>query len=328
MPSKQKMPFHTVLCDLLGIKYPIIQGAIMHAGGSRLVAAVSDAGGLGVLSSAGISTEQLVNDISETRLLCSKPFGVNIQAGAAEFAMSRARIVIEQDVRVVTLGRVDPKLPVINYLKGNEIKTMAVVGNVGRAKMCEEQGVDIIIASGREAGGHVGRVATMPLIPAVVSAVKLPVVAAGGIADARGFVAALSLGACGVQMGTRFYATKEATAWDEEKAKIVEATEDDTLVSGALTGFPCRLIREKILDDWEQQKQAGATREVLKSLSAEIQKKYWQKSSDAVVSAGQACGIINSTLGAGEIIEKIMTESTQICRKLYYLSDQVTARQQ
>jgi len=321
------MPFHTVLCDLLGTRYPVIQGAIMHAGGPGLVAAVSNVGGLGVLSSAGISTEQLVKDIAETRRLCNMPFGVNIQAGAAEFALSRARIVIEHGVRVVTLGRIDPKLPVISYLKSNHIKIMAVVGNVARAKMCEEQGVDIIIASGSEAGGHVGRVATMPLVPAVVDAVKLPVVAAGGIADARGFVAALALGACGVQMGTRFYATEEATASEEEKMKIFAATEDGTIVSEALTGLPCRLINEKILDDWEKQKQAGATSETLKSLSVEIQKRYWQKSADAVVSAGQACGIISSTLSAAEAIEGIITGSMEICSKIYYLSGQVTARQ-
>ena len=320
------MPFHTVLCDLLGIRYPVIQGAIMHAGGPRLVAAVSKAGGLGVLSSAGISTEQLVKDITETRSLCSMPFGVNIQAGAAEFALSRARIVIENAVSVVTLGLIDPDVPVIGYLKDNGVKIMAVVGSVARAEICEEQGVDIIIASGSEAGGHVGRVATMPLVPAVVNAVKLPVVAAGGIADARGFIAALALGACGVQMGTRFYATKEATAAEEEKAKIVAATEDGTMVSAALTGLPCRLISEKILEDWEQQKQAGATREALKSLSAEIQKKYWQKSAEAVVSAGQACGIISSTLSAGEVIEGIIAGSMEICRRMYYLSGQVTAR--
>jgi enoyl-[acyl-carrier protein] reductase II len=322
------MPFHTALCDLLGINYPVIQGAIMHAGGPGLVAAVSNAGGLGVLSSAGISTEQLVKDIAETRRLCNRPFGVNIQAGAAEFALSRARIVIENGVSVVTLGRIDPRLPVIDYLRSNHIKIMAVVGNVARAKICEEQGVDIIIASGSEAGGHVGRVATMPLVPAVINAVKLPVVAAGGIADARGFVAALALGACGVQMGTRFYATREATAPEEEKMKIVAATEDGTIVSSALTGLPCRLISEKILDDWEQQKQAGATGEVLKSLSAEIQKRYWQKSTGAVVSAGQACGMISSTLSAVEVIEGIITESMEICRKIYDLSGgQVKARQ-
>jgi enoyl-[acyl-carrier protein] reductase II len=312
---------------LLGIRYPVIQGAIMHAGGPGLVAAVSNAGGLGVLSSAGISTEQLVKDMAETRRLSRMPFGVNIQAGAAEFALSRARIVIENGVRVVTLGRIDPKLPIIDYLRSNHIKIMAVVGNVARAKICEEQGVDIIIASGSEAGGHVGRVATMPLVPAVIDAVKLPVVAAGGIADARGFVAALALGACGVQMGTRFYATKEATAPEEEKMKILAATEDGTMVSAALTGLPCRLISERILDDWEQQKQAGATSEVLKSLSAEIQKRYWQKSTGAVVSAGQACGIISSTLSAGEAIEGIITGSVAICRKMYDLSGQVTARQ-
>jgi enoyl-[acyl-carrier protein] reductase II len=320
------MPFHTVLCDLLGIRYPVIQGAIMHAGGPGLVAAVSNAGGLGVLSSAGISTEQLVKDITETRRLCSLPFAVNIQAGAAEFALSRARTVVENGVKVVTLGRIDPRVPVIGYLKDNDVNIMAVVGNVARAKICEEQGVDIIVASGSEAGGHVGRVATMPLIPAVIDAVKLPVVAAGGIADARGFVAALALGACGVQMGTRFYATREATAPEEEKMKIIEATEDSTVVTAALTGLPCRLISEKILDDWEQQKLAGATGEALKALSTEIQKKYWQKSADAVVSAGQACGIITCTLSAAEAIERIIAGSLEICSDLYCLSEQLSTR--
>lgn len=321
------MPFHTVLCDLLGTRYPIIQGPIMHAGGPGLVAAVSRAGGLGVLSSAGISSEQLIKDITKTRSLCSLPFGVNIQAGAGEFALSRARIAVENGVKVITLGRIDPRVPVIGYLKENGVTVMAVVGNVARAKACEEQGVDIIIASGSEAGGHVGRVATMPLVPTVVNAVKLPVVAAGGIADARGFVAALALGACGVQMGTRFYATLEATASNEEKLKIVAASEDGTLVSTALTGAPCRLISEKILDDWEQQKQDGATVEALKSLSAEIQKKYWQKTAGAVVSAGQACGIVSSILSVEEIIEGIIAGSVEICSDIFCLSGQVKARQ-
>lgn len=320
------MPFHTVLCELLGIRYPVIQGAIMHAGGPRLVAAVSNAGGLGVLSSAGISTEQLVRDIEETRGLCNMPFGVNIQASAAEFALSRARTVVEKGVKVVTLGRIDPRVPVIEYLKGNDVKIMAAVGSVSRAKICEDQGVDIIIASGSEAGGHVGRVATMPLIPAVTDAVKLPVVAAGGIADARGFVAALALGACGVQMGTRFYATREAAATDEEKLKILAASEDGTIVSTALTGLPCRLIGDKTLDDWEQQKQSGASGETLKALSAQIQKRYWQQSADAVVSAGQACGIISTILSAAEVIERIIAGSLEICSDICRLSEQVSTR--
>jgi enoyl-[acyl-carrier protein] reductase II len=215
---------------------------------------------------------------------------------------------------------------VIGYLKDKGVKIMAAVGNVARAEICEEQGVDIIIASGSEAGGHVGRVATMPLVPAVVDAVKLPVVAAGGIADARGFVAALALGACGVQMGTRFYASREATAPEGEKLKLIAASEDSTMVSAALTGLPCRLISEKILDDWEQQKQAGATSEALKAFSAEIQRKYWQKSADAVVSAGQACGIIRSTLSAAEVIEGIIAGAMEICCNIHRLSGQVTER--
>ncbi len=325
MPAKRKISFHTVLCAMLGIRYPIIQGAIMHAGGPGLVAAVSNSGGLGVLSSAGITTAQLVEDIEKTRKLCHAPFGVNIQASAADFAMSRAGIAADTGIKVVTLGRINLKLPVIDFLKKRGIKIMAVVGNVERARACAEQGVDIIVASGSEAGGHVGRVATMPLIPAVVDAVGLPVVAAGGIADARGFVAALALGACGVQMGTRFYATREATASEEEKYKIVSATEDGTIVSRALTGYPCRLIRESVLVEWDKRVGSGASAEVLKELSADIQKKYWQRTSDAVVSAGQACGIINSIPAVGDVIDGIITGSTEIIRNLNKISGRFAA---
>ncbi len=297
----------------------------MHAGGPRLVAAVSNSGGLGVLSSAGISTAQLVADIEQTRRLCNAPFGVNIQAGAAEFALSRAGIAAENGIGVVTLGRVDPKIPVIDFLKSKNIRIMAVVGNVEKARVCADQGVDIIIASGCEAGGHVGRVGTLPLIPAVIDAVKLPVVAAGGIADARGFVAALSLGACGVQMGTRFYATSEADASRAEQEKILSSSEDGTVISEALTGFPCRLIRENILEEWERQKRSGASEERIKALSADIQKRYWQRSPDAVVSAGQACGIIGSIPSAGEVIENIITGSEEIIRNLHRQAGRIAA---
>ena len=315
-----KKPFHTILCDLLGIEYPIIQGAIMHAGGPELVAAVSNAGGLGVLSSAGLSSDQLKQNIINTRRLTNKSFAINIQAAALEFAQSRAKIAIEEGIVAVTLGRVDPKLPIIPLLKDRGIKVMAVVGNVKTAQRCQEQEVDIIIASGLEAGGHIGRVATMPLVPAVIDAVRLPVVAAGGIADGRGFVAALALGACGIQMGTRFYATEEANASFIEKNKIVSASEDDTLVSAALTGAACRLIRETVLEQWEEKKQSSASPEELKNLSADIKKKYWQKSDDTVVSAGQASGIITSIMPAREVILSIVEEAQNICRRLSRLN--------
>ena len=288
----------------------------MHAGGPELVAAVSNAGGLGVLSSAGISSEQMEKNIAATRKLTKKPFAVNIQASVAEFAQSRAKLAIDEGIKIVTLGRIDPEIPVISLLKKKDVTVMTVVGNTSRALSCEEQGADIIIASGREAGGHIGRVSTMPLIPAVVDAVKIPVIAAGGIADARGFVAALALGACGIQMGTRFYATKEANASTGGKNKIIASSEDGTIVTTALTGAPCRLIREKALDEWEGKRQQGASKEELKALSAEIQKKYWQKLEGAVVSAGQASGVIKSILSVEEVIEQIINEATVICNEL------------
>jgi enoyl-[acyl-carrier protein] reductase II len=321
MATKGKHPFHTILCDILGIEYPIIQGAIMHAGGPDLVAAVSNAGGLGVLSSAGLSSEQLKHNIIETKKLTKKPFAVNIQAAVADFAISRAEIVISEGVKVVTLGRVDPKIPVTQLLKNSSVKVMAVVGNTKTAKLCEKHGVDIIVASGSEAGGHVGRVATLPLVPAVIDSVGIPVVAAGGVADGRGFLAALSLGACGIQMGTRFYVTRESRAMKSEIDKIIGASEDDTIVSTALTGAACRLIREEVLVKWEEKRESGISSHELKTLSSAIQKKYWQKSDDSVVSAGQVSGIITSVLTAKEVIDGIISEASIICQRLYKLAN-------
>jgi enoyl-[acyl-carrier protein] reductase II len=159
-------------------------------------------------------------------------------------------------------------------------------------------------------------------VPAVIDSVRTPVVAAGGIADSRGFLAALALGACGVQMGTRFLATRESNATQSDINKILGASEDDTVVSSALTGAPCRLIRERVLLEWEKSREAGASAKQLKELSSAIQKQYWQQAGDAVVSAGQASGIITSVLTVKQVIDGIISDASSRCQGIYDLAYQ------
>jgi len=204
--------FHTVICDLLDIRFPVLQGAMQGAGGPELVAAVSEAGGLGVLPTFGGTEEALVADIARTRALTGKRFAVNITPMGRAFTESRARICIEQDVSIVTTGRADPGAAAVRMLKDAGIIVLSVIPTVEHARRMADEGVDAVIASGCEAGGHVGHVATLPLVPMVVDALEIPVLAAGGIADGRGFLAALALGAVGVQVGTRFIATPESAA--------------------------------------------------------------------------------------------------------------------
>ena len=250
--------FHTRLCDLLGIRYPILQGAMQGAGGPELVAATSNAGGLGVLPTFGGTEKQLRADIEAARKLTSKPFGVNITPIGPAFTESRARIIAELEVPVVTTGRGDPGTPIVQMLKESGIIVIPVVPTVAHARRVEEEGADAIVASGTEAGGHVGRVATLPLVPQVVDAVQLPVVAAGGIADGRGFLAALALGACGVQLGTRLIASSESDAPNRFKQRVVEAHETDTLVTSMLTGKPVRTIQTPTLREYEAARLNGA----------------------------------------------------------------------
>jgi enoyl-[acyl-carrier protein] reductase II len=205
--------FHTVLCDLLGIRHPILQGAMQGAGGPRLVAAVSDAGGLGVLPTFGGTADQLRRDIEATRGLTDARFGVNITPMGAAFTESRAKICIEMGVPIVTTGRGDPGTPIVRKLLESGILVVPVVPSVAHALRVEEEGADAIVASGCEAGGHVGSVATFPLLPQVVDAVRVPVVAAGGIGDGRGFLAALApRGSSRPTRATRHRATRSGSS--------------------------------------------------------------------------------------------------------------------
>jgi enoyl-[acyl-carrier protein] reductase II len=309
--------FHTVLCDLLGIRLPILQGAMQGAGGPQLVAAVSEAGGLGVLPTFGGSEARLRADIERTRALTSKPFGVNITPIGRAFTESRAAICVEMGVKIVTTGRGDPGSRIVEKLKAAGAIVIPVVPSVRHAVKVEAEGADAIVASGSEAGGHVGNVATLALVPQVVDAVKVPVIAAGGIADARGFLAALSLGACGIQLGTRLVATPESEASSIYKKRVLEASETDTVVTELLTGKPVRTLSTPALLDFERAKLAGAPAEKQAELRERFRGEFSRKAEGEYTGvAGQITGMIRDIRTVREIFDGIISEAALLSGRL------------
>ena len=282
-------------------------------GGPELVAAVSEAGGLGVLPTFGGTEEKLREDIEAVRRRTDKPFGVNITAMGRGFTESRASIIIEKDVPVCTTGRADPGQKAVRMLKDAGIKVVSVIPTVELAKRMEDEGADAIVASGTEAGGHVGTIATMPLVPMVVDAVNLPVIATGGIGDARGFLAAFSLGALGVQIGTRFMATTESdlNAWGLDQ--LLTMKETNTIVSRAMTGSTVRCVATPELIAYEEARLSGASEEDLAELrKAVVRGRNTDKGDKRQSAMGQVGGMVNDVRPVGEFIEGMITEAVQL----------------
>ena len=305
--------FHTAVCDLLRIKYPLLQGAMQGGGGPELVAAVSEAGGLGVLPTFGGTEEKLREDIAAVRLRTDKPFGVNITAMGRGFTESRASIIIETGVPVCTTGRADPGEKAVRMLKDAGVKVVSVIPTVELAKRMEDEGADAIVASGTEAGGHVGTIATMPLVPMVVDAVSVPVIATGGIGDARGFLAAFALGALGVQIGTRFMATTESdlNAWGLDQ--LLAMKETDTTVSRAMTGSTVRCVTTPELTAYEDARLSGATKEELAELrKAVVRGRNTDKDDKRQSAMGQIGGMIHDVRPVGEFIEEMIAEAAEL----------------
>lgn len=312
--------FHTAICDMLGIKYPIIQGGMAWASDHRLTAAVSNAGGLGLIAAGNIPNEDLVKEIRQTRELTDKPFGVNMVAIAGVNLMDRIETIVGEGIGIIATAFSDPTMPVISELHKHPIKVICVVPSVRLAKRVEKEGSDIIVASGTEAGGHVGKIATLPLVPQVVDAVKVPVVAAGGIGDGRGFLAALSLGARGIQMGTRFLATKECIIHPRMKALILEATEEDTVVTGNVTGSPARCLRNEFTEYWiAQEKEKGrlAKDELQREGLGRLRRGMIEGDlTQGTLPSGQVCGLIREVKSVKEVIEGIISEAEAIYRNI------------
>lgn len=310
--------FHTVVCDLLNIRYPILQGAMQGGGGVALVAAVSDAGGLGVLPTFGGTDQKLRADIAAVRALTAKPFGVNIMPLGRGITERCAATCIELGIPIVTTGRADPGEHVVRQLKDAGIKVISVIPTVEHARRMEAEGVDAVVASGAEAGGHVGSVSTLPLVPQVVDAVKIPVLAAGGIGDARGFLAAFALGAVGIQMGTRFMATTESDLNEWGRAKLLAMRETDTVVTRAMTGATVRCIKTPEIVAYEDALARNAEESEITELKRIVRgSRYEESKGDRRQSAaGQVAGMIHDIVPVRDLIEGMLAEAIQLAEKM------------
>ncbi len=303
---------HTPLCDLLGITHPIIQGGMAWVARAPLAAAVSRAGGLGVIGSGNAPPDWVATQIDAVRDQTDRPFGVNIPL-FSPFVEQVVELCIEKRVAVVTTGAGSPG-QYMDALHAAGIKVLPVVSSVALARRLARQGADALIVEGMESGGHIGDVATMPLVPQVVDAVDVPVVAAGGIADGRGLAAALALGAVGVQMGTRFICTEECTAHVNYKERIVKAGDRATTVTGASLGHPVRTIRNRMSREMARmERDANIGEEELIAygtgkLRLAVEDGDVQNGS---VMAGQVSGLIHDIVPAAALIARIVAEAEE-----------------
>jgi len=298
-----------VLCRLLGIKYPIIQGGMAWLGTTELVSAVSNAGALGIIGSGDAPTDWLKDQVRSTKGRTDKPFAVNILL-MSPFLKENLKVILDERVSIVTFGGGNPGVH-IPALKEAGIKVIPVVSSVALARRLERLGVDAIIAEGMESGGHVGDTATMALVPQVVNSVKVPVIAAGGIADGRGLVAALALGAQGVQMGTRFICSRECIAHPRFKEQIIQARDRATVVTGESTGHPVRCLENRLTRQFMAREKAGASSTELEELgrgrlSLGVIEGNIEEGS---LMAGQIAGLIKQIRPVKAIIEDTVAEA-------------------
>lgn len=298
--------------ELLDIKYPIFQGGMARISDASLASAVSEAGGLGIITGAA-PVEWVRNEIRKAKEMTDKPFGVNIMLMDPN-AEEVIKLVCDEKVKVVTTGAGSPG-KYMKVLKENGIKVIPVVASVALAKRMEKLGADAVIAEGTESGGHVGELTTMALVPQVVDSVSIPVVAAGGIGDGRGFMAAFMLGAEGVQIGTRFLVAKECTVHENYKNKVIKSNDIDTDVTGRCTGHPVRVLRNKLSREFLKAEREGATPEELEALgTGALFKAVTGDVSYGSVMAGQIAGLVNKEQTANEIIQEIIGQASELAK--------------
>lgn len=296
------------VCQLLDIEYPIFQGGMAWIADASLAAAVSEAGGLGIITGTA-PTDWVRAEIRKAKKLTNKPFGVNIMLMDIQ-ADEIAKMVCEEGVKLVTTGAGSPG-KYMEMWKSHGVKVIPVVASVALAKRMEKAGADAIIAEGTESGGHVGQLTTMALVPQVVDAVNIPVLAAGGIGDGRGVAASFMLGAEGVQLGTRFLVAKECTVHQNYKERVIKAKDIDTEVTGRSTGHPIRVIKNKLTREFIKLEKEGASVEQLEELGRGCLSKAVKGDVDfGSVMAGQISGLINKEQSCKEIIEEIMREAS------------------
>ena len=293
------------ICDLLNIEYPVIQGGMAWVATAELAAAVSNGGGLGLIAAGGAPADVVREQIHKARTLTDKPFGVNIML-MSPFADEVMKVVIEEKVAVVATGAGNPG-KYMAALKEAGIKVMPVVASVALAKKMEKSGADAIIAEGTEAGGHIGELTTMVLVPQVVDAVSIPVVAAGGIVDSRGVVASFAFGAEAVQVGTRFLCSTECIAHDNYKQAVIKAKDRDAVVTGRSTGAPVRALKNKLTKEYEKLEKSGASAEEIEQLGVGGLRKATLEGDVEMGSlmAGQSAAMVKAIEPCADIIKDL-----------------------
>ena len=325
------MTLHTPLCDLLGVKHPIMLAGMGGVSYAELVAAVSNAGGYGVLGMAGRTPEFIRDEMRKVKSLTDKPFGVDLLAASPESLTAAVEIIIEEGASSFVAGLGVP-MPIMEKLKKAGLKVMVVCGAVKHAVKAEQAGCDAVICQGGEGGGHTGLVGTMPLVAQAVEAVKIPVVAAGGLYDGRGLAAALALGATGVWMGTRFIASEEAHAGELYRQAIIEAADEDTIRTRSYSGKPMRVKKNPYVEEWETRPQdiqafpmqamvshqAGA----MGGIGGQIEGLDPDKSCFAM---GQSAGGVHSVMPAGEIVAQLIKEAEAAIDRIAKLRTKVDA---
>lgn len=302
----------TRVTELLGITYPIIQGGMAWVAEHHLAAAVSEAGGLGLIGGANAPGEVVRQEIREAKKLTDKPFGVNVML-MSPHADDVAKVVVEEGIRVVTTGAGNPE-KYMEMWKAAGIKVIPVVASVALARRMEKYGADAVVAEGYESGGHIGEQTTMTLVPQVKDAVSIPVIAAGGIGDGRGIAASFMLGAEAVQIGTRFVVSKEAVVHENYKQRVIKAKDIDTAVTGRSHGHPVRCLRNKMTREYVKLEQEGKTFEELEYLTLGTLRKAVQEGDVdlGTVMAGQIAGLISREQTCKEIVDEMMKQASEL----------------
>ncbi|MBQ6975087.1 MAG: enoyl-[Selenomonadaceae bacterium] len=297
---------NNAICKLLGIKYPIFQGGMAWIGTAELASAVSNAGGLGLIGAGHMPPDILKKEIQKCKDWTDKPFGVNIML-MSPFVKEVMQLMVDERIHVVTTGAGNPG-EYLPALKEVGAKVIPVVASVALAKRLAKGGVDAVIAEGCESGGHIGEISTMPLIPQVVDAVDVPVIAAGGFADSRGLAAAFSLGASAIQMGTRFVLSKECIAHENYKNFVLKAKDRSTVVTGRTLGHPVRVLANKLTRTFHEMEAAGASPEELEQLGAGKLHLATHKGDveNGSVMIGQISGMLDDIKPVKEIIDDII----------------------
>lgn len=303
---------NTRITELFEIKYPVIQGGMAWVAEHNLAAAVSEAGGLGLIGAGGAPAQHIREEIRQVKAVTNQPFGVNLMLMNPE-ADEIARVIVEEGVKVVTTGAGTPGKYMAMWKEAG-VKVIPVVASVAMAKMMERGGADAIVAEGMESGGHIGSATTMTLVPQVVDAVSIPVIAAGGIADGRGFAAAMMLGAEAVQMGTRFVVAKESIVHENYKKKVIGAKDIDSEVTGMSHGHPVRQIRNNMTREYVKLEKEGAPFEELEKLTLGALRKAVVEGDvvNGTLMAGQIAGLVKKEQTCAEMIQEIMSEAEKL----------------